>query len=156
MKKYAPLLLFLAFLATITVFMTPTSVQGRSPAVEPVTGLSVDEYPEIEPSKAKGIEFTERSSTITNNKRETSSITEGRANRESTLSTSNQGGFPISLIVFVLLLPLVVWYGVMRNLDPSQREQAMEEAIDLAKYRNEKKAATEDKKEEEDSLPKAS
>lgn len=125
MKKIT--LLALILLSNLTL------VEAREPAVEPVTGISIDDYKVIPPSQAKGYEFqkgkptnvgqkTPVQKTITNTTA-TTEVTNIETKTTKQLQT-DAPGWPTSLFLFVLIaLPFGAWFGIMRSLQEDKTEE---------------------------------
>lgn len=131
---------------------------GRSPAVEPITGISIDEYKEVSPKQDPG--FNWRQSDFV---QETSLIaTRQPAERLLIKQTRSQKkSWPTYLFLFSLIsLPFVLWYSIMKGLDNKSLQtyegidpihSATANTVDLNQEREKRK-----KDEEDQSLPKAS
>lgn len=84
-------------IATFVFFILTSPLFARSPAVEPVQGISIEEYREVDSTQAKGYDFAKYEAHQT------------RPNSELSFTT----GF---FLLVVSALPFVVWFGVMRAL----------------------------------------
>jgi len=102
-------------LIALTIIFSP-ALQARSPAVEPVTGISIDQYQEVSPQEDPGFNW-KKPTDITSN---TSLITT-RTPAESGLisKTENQTkSWPVTLFLLGLIcLPFALWYSVMKGLE---------------------------------------
>ncbi len=84
----------------LLLFSISTSLlAGRSPAVDPVTGISIEEYNETTPTPGRGFDFSEQESAYE------------KVPTDTSLSTTS-----IVFLLFASALPFVVWFGVMRAL----------------------------------------
>jgi hypothetical protein len=93
-------------IATLIFLLLSTPLWARSPAVEPVTGISIEEYKEVDSKNAKGYDFTRHE--ITNVEQ-----------------TSSESDLSVATTIFLILasaLPFVVWFGVMRALPDASEE----------------------------------
>ena len=111
---------------------------ARSPAVEPVSGISIEEYRENDPKTAQGYDFTNDESLYTE---------APHSDAELTATTA-------FFLIVASALPFVVWFGVMRALPdatPTESQSAPKPTFSVIK--GEGKKAEDD---EDDSLPKAS
>lgn len=141
----AKTLIHLIFLCIIAILMVPSS-QARRPAVEPVMGISVDEYKEVAPEKTKPYNFTQEpqveevsSSTSTTN---TPIVTQKALEN----STDNPSVTTAILVIF-LSLPFAVWWAIMKKLPQiPTRQRPQLKALEGGKS----------KEEETQDLPKAS
>ncbi len=84
----------------LLLFSISTSLfAGRGPAVEPVTGISIEEYNETTPQQGRGFDFNQ-----------TDSFFE-KAPTDTSLTMTT-----VAFLVFASSLPFIVWFGVMRAL----------------------------------------
>ena len=72
---------------------------SRGPAVDPVTGISIEEYTETTPSAGQGFDFKQTDTYF------------DRAPTDTSLSLTT-----IAFLFFASSLPFIVWFGVMRAL----------------------------------------
>jgi len=122
-------------------------VMGRSPAVEPVKGLSIEEYDQVPPSKARGFDFSQqKKEPITKQLRKISST-----------SNPNNNNWSASLLVFFLFaIPFIMWFGVMRSLKDG-RSSIASEHNELLSIQDYKKDSTDSNDHQSDiDIPKAS
>lgn len=120
-------------LLALILLSNMTLVEAREPAVEPVTGISIDDYKVIPPSQAKGYEFqkgkpsnvaqkapVQKTTTTTNTTATTVTNIETKSTKQ--LQT-DAPGWPTSLFLFVLIaLPFGAWFGIMRSLQEDKTE----------------------------------
>lgn len=97
----------LFILLVLAWFVMASGAFGRGPAVEPVRGLSIEEYNDVGPEKAKGFNFGEKSSE----------------------KPWGQG----VLIVLLVALPIATWFGLMKGL---KAEKKLDEKLDEDKKEN--------------------
>lgn len=100
----------------LLTFSTPLFA-NRSPAVEPVTGISIEEYRETTPSPSSGFDFTN------------SEAFYEKAPTDTQLSTTT-----VLFLLFASALPFVVWFGVMNALPdgvPTSSESATRPALSV-------------------------
>lgn len=150
MKQITLLLLFVISLTTF----------GRAPAVEPVRGISIDQYQETDPAQDPGFNWKQGDYV-----QETSLITT-RVPAEAALinKTSNQSkSWPTYVFLISLLtLPFVLWYSVMKGLenpdaDPSESiSQAEESVASTYNLSEERKKRQQEGQEDGDDIYKAS
>lgn len=97
-------------------FIFSSTLEARSPAVEPVTGISIDQYQEVSPQEDPGFNW-KKPTDITSN---TSLITT-RTPAESALITKTENqtkSWPVILFLLGLIcLPFALWYSVMKGLE---------------------------------------
>ena len=119
---------------TIACFLLLSTLgiaEARKPAVEPVTGISIQDYKEIPPSQAKGYNFQKgkpqnvakkgTSPTITNT---TVKTVETKTTKQ--LSGADAPAWPVSLFLFVLIaLPFGAWFGIMKSLQKENEDQVV-------------------------------
>ena len=84
----------------LLLFSISTSLfAGRGPAVEPVTGISIEEYNETTPQTGRGFDFNQENSFFE------------KAPTDTSLSMTT-----VAFLIFASALPFIVWFGVMRAL----------------------------------------
>ena len=125
-------------IATILLCLSFSPLFARSPAVEPVTGISIDQYKEVEAGKDQGYDFS---------KNEPNYI---KARSDAELSPTTA-----FFLVVASALPFIVWFGVMRALpDATPMENSNTGARPtLSVIKGEGKSESDD---DHDSMPKAS
>ena len=119
---------FLAKIFFIFLFAFPLTSMGRGPAVEPVSGISIDDFKEVPPSQAKGYRFTkgqpkqlvpQKTKPIAKNpvtKIKTSIDT--RSEKQVYGPDSN---WPSAIFLLVLLaMPFGLWVSIMKSLDDKE------------------------------------
>ena len=101
MRQFSKQLILFLFLALITSSMS----FARKPAVQPVSGISIEEYNDVPPSKATPYNFTqnEKSKRIAPIKKKPIKETSVEA-MDDTKSTTNQ----TIVILMICLLPIAV------------------------------------------------
>ncbi|MBT7610671.1 MAG: hypothetical protein HN576_13005 [Bacteriovoracaceae bacterium] len=137
----------LLIILVMTIVFLPAHAISRRPAVEPVSGISIEDYKVIPPSQAKGYQFSrgKPSSLIRNTASgfNPSSI-EKKTSKQIYDSTSN---WPISIFLFLLvIMPFGLWFSIMKSLDnketdlpantlsfPSNKTQKSDDDIDFPK-----------------------
>lgn len=125
-------------IVTLVLFLLSSPLFARSPAVEPVSGISIEEYREVEPSKAAGYNFT----------REEPPYEQSGKNAQLTPTTA-------FFLIVASALPFVVWFGIMRALPdatPTTPQQSQTPTLSIINGEGGKS----DEEDEHDSLPKAS
>ena len=100
------------------ILVTSTAF-GRKPAVEPVTGLSIDQYDDVHPSKAKAYDFN------TNKTKKLAPAKGAKKVKQTSIdqmkdkkSKMNQG----IVLLMVFLLPVAVWLGLMKGVKDLDQE----------------------------------
>ena len=150
-----------SLIVTIFALTFATSTKARQPAVDPVQGISIDEYKDVPPEKNKGsYEFSERPTP--QNKRET--VTQGAKpknpgqsvqkeiqNRQ-VASPTQKTDWPLGfLLVALLALPFAIWWIFQKNLKNHQTPPPhTDNTVDLREHRNRKGDS------QDDDYPKAS
>jgi hypothetical protein len=147
-------------LTILLILLLPLSAFARKPAVEPVTGISIDDYRDVPPSKAKGFNWNEGESKVTKeaiapkgdtSKLPTRSIAEGSAPDLK----------PAFVLVLLLILPFGIWFFMNGNLDEPEIEIGFQDetyANTLAFPKSNKKKENDDDDDDDDdfNIPKAS
>lgn len=84
----------------LLLFSISTSLfASRGPAVEPVTGISIEEYNETTPQPGRGFDFNQADSFFE------------KAPTDTSLTMTT-----VAFLIFASALPFIVWVGVMRAL----------------------------------------
>lgn len=86
---------------------------ARKPAVEPVSGISIDQYADVPPSKAKPFDFTQGQT------KKLAPAKKGKTVKKTTMEdmrTTKSRTNKILVIVMVFLLPVAVWLGLMKGI----------------------------------------
>ena len=108
-------------LSLITLFLLSLSAFGRSPAVEPIRGISINEYKEVDPAADPG--FNWRQSPYV----EETTLVNTRFPAESNLikqTKSQRKSWPTYVFLVSLIgLPFVLWYSVMKGLEDKEPSQ---------------------------------
>ena len=124
----------------ICIFSMNTS--ARTPAVDPVIGLSIDEYKQVPPEKSQGYTFSETPtplrSTASEEGQEYSfqNITEVSQHQ---LEGSSSSNLPTLFLFLVLLvLPFGMWWFIHRKIED---EIIPENTIDFGKHLKDREEA---------------
>ena len=107
-------------LSLITLFLLSLTTFGRSPAVEPIRGISISEYKEVDPKADPG--FNWRQSDFV---QETALVTTRTPAERSLINQtkSQRKTWPTYVFLVSLLgLPFVLWYSVMKGLEDKGSE----------------------------------
>ena len=100
----------------ILLFSLTTATFGRAPAVEPIRGISIKEYKEVDPASDPGFDWRQDSLTVQN----TGLITTREPAQKDliTNTTSQKKSWPTyAFLLSLLTLPFVLWYSVMKGLE---------------------------------------
>ncbi len=108
-------LILFFFLALVSSSMT----FARGPAVEPVTGISIDQYDDVPPSKAVPFDFSQENRTKKLEPVKKNTVKE--TNLE-TLEDSQSSTNKYIVILMVCLLPIAVWLGLMKGVKDLDEE----------------------------------
>lgn len=109
-------------LSILALFLLTCSAFGRAPAVEPVSGISIEKYQEVDPNTDPG--FNWRQSPYV---QETTLVTtRSPAERKLINQTQSQRkSWPTYVFLVSLLgLPFALWYSIMKGLEEKTPEQA--------------------------------
>jgi len=150
-KNRSTILLFIYSLGTL---LFSSVIFARAPAVEPVTGISIDQYREVDPKSDPGFNWKQDPSKYIHFN--TNTAKRNPANYESTTSTTMTAVFLLAIVAF----PIALWFTLMKSF-PTAPESIPENGqqtavtIDLATERSKRgeKVTTE---EEDDRINKAS
>ena len=123
------------FLALFCMFKIDTF--GRKPAVEPILGVSIEEYKEVPPSKAKGYDFNRKPSSDKVKLPVKNRIHDQKEIKESHHISKN--GNKTLLYVVLIFLPIIAsgisFYRIRKS--NRSKEQERDNVIDLHSSRNE-------------------
>lgn len=105
------------------IILLPIGSFARGPAVEPVSGISIDDYKEIPPDQAKGYHFQKgkpvSASSVTPVKTITKSKNPKTKSKEQVYDSAP--AWPLSFLLVLLIgLPFGIWIGVMKSLGKEQ------------------------------------
>lgn len=127
MKNFNRQFIIFLFLTLLTTSMS----FARKPAVQPVSGISIDQYNDVPPSKATPFDFTQPK----NNKK---AAPAKKAVKETNLekmddvkSTTNK----TIVVLMVCLLPIAVWLGLMKGVKDMDQDSPSN-IVDLDSRRN--------------------
>ncbi len=130
----------LGFLFSATAF-------GRAPAVEPVTGISIDQYREADPKKDPGFNWHQDSSKYVRLK------TDNRTGQRSTASYDSPSSVTMTAIFLLAIVafPIALWFTLMKSFPAAPASTPEDTAhqsvtIDLAaeRSRREEKESSDD------------
>lgn len=153
MNFWKSIILFIFMTAGLFSFET----QSREPAVEPVMGLSIEEYENVPPEESQGFNFEQKDAQETQrgpsgqqqlSRPQTPAAARNLINQSNQTSTTDT---PATLFYILLcLLPFIVWFGLMKNLDGNQEENFTAEMYDLEEQRRKREGS------DDDDIPRAS
>jgi hypothetical protein len=127
-----------SILFLLALFFSLT-INGRSPAVEPVSGISIDQYQEADPKKDPGYNWKHNSNQLIKLKNQR---TPANTNYNSTVSTTLAVIFFLTITAF----PIALWFTLMKAFPttPNTPEQNNHhaETIDLAAERSRRELNT--------------
>ncbi len=110
----------LIFISLITLIL-PAYANTREPAVLPVSGISIDDYKEIPPEKAKGYHFKQgRPSSL---KKDTISHTRERHLKRKSFKQvyGPDTSWPLSILLILLIaMPFILWSLIMKSLNKEE------------------------------------
>jgi hypothetical protein len=116
---------------SILLLTSFTMAEAREPAVEPVTGISIDDYKVIPPSQAKGYDFqkgkpkevTKKAPVQKSNDRQFAATIPVETKTTQQLG-ANAPTWPVSIFLFVLIaLPFGAWFGIMKSLGQDKEDE---------------------------------
>ncbi len=124
-------------IATFVLFLLSGPLFARSPAVEPVTGISIEEYREVDATTTTGYNFTREEPAY-----------------EHTSKDTQLTPMTALFLIIASALPFVVWFGIMRALPDGSNNTASSpaQAPTLSIIKGEGKPSHD----EDDTWPKAS
>lgn len=150
MNFWKPIILFVFMITGLLNF----KVEAREPAVEPVMGLSIEEYETVPPEKSQGFDFEQSKTSPESGQRPEINQVQAPVSPRSLMNQSapDSTESPATFFYVLLsLLPFVVWFGLMKNLDENTDEGHTAQMYDLEEQRRKKQQSHDN-----DDLPKAS
>lgn len=142
----------------LLLFLSSLMAFGRAPAVEPVTGIDIGKYKEVDPSQDPGFnwkqsDYVQETSLITTRKpAEKALIERTKAQRKS---------WPTyAFLIGLVTLPFALWYSIMKGLEGKEEsttatanitENYTNNTVDLHSEREKRKVDSDN-----DNIPKAS
>ena len=145
-------------LLILLIFLLPLSAFARKPAIEPVTGISIDDYKEVPPSQAKGYNWNEENKKVT-----TEAIApKGDVTKLPSRSISEETApdlKPAIILVLLLVLPFGIWFFLNGKLDSPESEIGFQEEEEINDNTLAFPKATKTKDDDDDddfNIPKAS
>lgn len=146
-------------LTILLILLLPLSAFARKPAVEPITGISIDDYRDVPPSKAKGYNWNEGESKVTSE----AIAPKGDTSKLPTRSIADSTGpdlKPAFILVLLLVLPFGIWFFMNGKLDEPETEIGFQDEVHdntLAFPKtNSKKEEDNDDDDDDFNIPKAS
>lgn len=112
----------------ISLVIFPLTSMGRGPAVEPVSGISIDDFKEVPPSQAKGYRFTKGQPKQLVPQKTKSTGMEPSKKLQTNIETRSEkqvygpdSSWPGAVFLFLLLLmPFGLWMSIMKSLDDKE------------------------------------
>jgi hypothetical protein len=157
-------------LALTGLLLLGTEAFGRSPAVEPISGISIDNYNDVPPEQAKGYDFDQKgtarkpaapggeTSAYESNAR--SAITKSAPALTKEKATDGTWAQGLAVLLLLSALPIIVRVGVVQLLKRSREESANDhaETIDFNLARSKKMGSAWHNRtsDDDEDLPKAS
>lgn len=107
-----------SFLLLAIVFLSSAAF-GRAPAVEPIRGISIDDYREVDPKRDPGFNWNQNDVV-----RDTSLITTREPAQKALIAdteSQNKNWPTYVFLASLITLPFVLWYSVMKGLEESEK-----------------------------------
>lgn len=145
-------------LLILLIFLLPLSAFARKPAIEPVTGISIDDYKEVPPSQAKGYNWNEENKKVTAE----AIAPKGDVTKLPSRSISEETApdlKPAIILVLLLVLPFGIWFFLNGKLDSPESEIGFQEEEEINDNTLAFPKATKTKDDDDDddfNIPKAS
>ncbi len=150
-------------LIVLSLILLPFTVLARKPAVEPVTGISIDDYKEVPPSQAKGFDWSKNNKELKVNSDSKPAVkgdvTKLPEQEITTISTPDLS--PAVILLMMLALPFGIWFFLLGKLEAPVNEKGFEEEEDhldntLAFPGKKTKSESNDDDDDDFNIPKAS
>lgn len=106
----------------IIFFISSMMAFGRSPAVEPITGIDIGKYKEVDPAQDPGFNWKQGDYV-----QETSLITTRRPAEKALIerTRAQKKSWPTYLFLFGLItLPFALWYSIMKGLEGKENHSS--------------------------------
>lgn len=107
----------------LTLVIFSQNILARSPAVLPTIGISIDEFEQISPKQAEefGYQFTNGLPKSVNDS-ERKEINNGEVVLNNIKNNSNSSimSLPIFITLFILSIPLFLWFFMIRTIDHAE------------------------------------
>lgn len=115
-------------LLLILVLVMSFPVWARKPAVEPVMGISIDNEPKVQnPSLSKGFEFTPYQE-VKRGPQSVSTAPEAKPQEVDRVT-------PLFFILVMLVLPVGLWFGIMKNIKGTDKEVNADKVKELKNFK---------------------
>ncbi len=108
----------------LMIFLFSSLAFGRAPAVDPIRGISIDDYREVDPNKDPGFNWNKGDTVV-----DTSLITTREPAQKALIAKtkSQNKNWPTYIFLASLItLPFVLWLSVMKGLEESERHAHQE------------------------------
>jgi hypothetical protein len=116
-------------------FVFSATTFARSPAVEPVTGISIDQYKQVDPSNDPGFDWNQQNSKAVSTSLITTRVPSQNSLIQKTRSQEKSLGTTL-LLIALLTLPFFIWNVAMRGLDKTTAAHGVTaETVDLSSER---------------------
>ncbi len=136
---------------TAIIFLLSFTTFGRAPAVEPVTGIDIGKYKEVDPAQDPGFnwrqgEYVQETSLITTRVPAQKALIEKTRNQTKTWPT-------YAFLFGLITLPFVLWYSIMKGLEDNEsyatgavhhEEHTVNNTVDLNLEREKRRRETDD------------
>ena len=132
-------------LAFSLIFLCFSSTShSRSPAVEPVMGISIEEIDHVHPDQAIPFDFSNAEGASRSPAIEVETNYDFAAPPRSQASNESSN-LPIPIIGLALILPLFIWFAILKDIKPGQDlPTPLNGAIDLEARREAMKTSEKD------------
>ena len=148
MTRMSKLLNLLSTFFIISIFVS-ASAWSRKPAVQPVSGISIEGYNDVPAKKAKGFNWEQKTG-----RKIRRDITSQQSPVVHTEKESHSA-IPTSLLLAILVFtPFIIWLAVMRKTYGKGEESLINEYKNIANLAEEKERRQQEK--EDINYPKAS
>ena len=115
-------------LILILTLVVSLPVWARKPAVEPVMGISIDNEPKVQnPTLNKGFEFTPYQEA----KRGPQSVSAAPEAKPAEADRVT----PLFFMLIMLVLPIGLWFGIMKNIKGADEETDADKVKQLKNYK---------------------
>ncbi|MBK24365.1 MAG: hypothetical protein CME70_10245 [Halobacteriovorax sp.] len=150
-------------LIVLSIILLPLTAFARKPAVEPVTGISIDDYKEVPPEQAKGFDWNNENKNlrVEANSKPAIKVDVTKLPEQEIMTVSTPDLTPAIILMMMLALPFGIWFFLLGKLDAPVNEKGFEEEEDyldntLAFPSKKIKSEKDDNDDDDFNIPKAS
>jgi hypothetical protein len=144
-------------LILLAVIAVSFSAFARNPAVEPVSGISIDHYNDVPPSEGQGFDWNnKKQQKSVKTKNTQSKLDVDRLPQQEITDTTGADLTPAFILFFMLVLPFGIWFFLLGKLEEPEVEVGFDDEKDNMLAFPSKSNKDEDGDDDDFDIPKAS